>query len=96
MPERVSSTSARHAAQATVSRAPERAHSRFQEAKTASPDSRKAAVKEVRDSFSFSPDARARANEAASAHPATSNAGIDTSITPQFSERPGVSFGSKG
>jgi len=98
MPVRISSeTSSARMAEVAANRAPEKAHQRVQNTRrgeTASPRAEHA--KEVRDSFQFSPDAKARAASMMNNRPTTQNAGIDQSVTPQFSERTGVSYGSKG
>jgi len=84
-------------AEAAAKRAPERAHQRYQTTRNAEAQAnRPQHVKEVRDSYEFSPEAKARAAARLNYQPASANTGADTSITPQFSERPGVSFGGKG
>ncbi len=91
MPERIAAqTASRRMAEVAANRAPERAHDRAQNSRRSEPASQRADhAKDVRDTYQFSPDAKAHAASMMNNRPTTQNAGIDQSVTPQFSERTG-------
>jgi hypothetical protein len=72
--------------------------SRYQSRKTEGSPDRASHAKEVRDTYQFSPEAKAKSVEMfKNQQPTTSaNTGIDMGAKPAFSERTGVSFGGKG
>jgi hypothetical protein len=76
----------------------EAARNRYQTRNAEVQSERAGHAKEVRDTYQFSPEAKAKAVDMfKNQQPTTSaNTGIDMGAKPAFSERSGVSFGGKG